>query len=103
MASFSQESLFSRLYLGPLQITPATRYHRVKVSSFYLWALTTSQDRKYNVNPFYKEQVPNYASDSIHPSFGKLTFRAVIPELGEHGLGPGSTFYGNPFKKTPFR
>lgn len=51
------------------------------------------------MNPFYKEQVPNYASDSIYPSFGKLTFKVVIPELREHGLSPGSTFYGNPFKK----
>ena len=55
------------------------------------------------MNPFYKEQVPNDASDSIHPSFGKLMFKVVIPELGEHELSTGSTFYGNPCKKNTFQ
>lgn len=85
---------------GPSSSLFTTRHCRVKVNSFYLGALTISQDRKWNLNPFNMKQVPNCASGLIHPSFGSLMFHVVSSELGEHRLTTEGKFYGNYCKKT---
>ena len=87
---------------GPSSPLFTTRHCRVKVNSFYLGALTISQDRKWNLNPFNMKQVPNCASGLIHPSFGSLIFKVVSSELGEHRLTIEDKFYGNNCKKITF-
>ena len=84
---------------GPSSSLFTTRHCRVKVNSFYLGALTISQDRKWSLNPFNMKQVPNCASGLIHPLFGSLMFHVVSSELGEHRLTTEGKFYGNYCKK----